>query len=249
MHMADRRDAGADLLPNDFLRASQPLSVLQCFSRQLRRELLLAYRRRSDIANPLLFFVIVASLFPLGVSPAPQTLKMIASGVIWVVALLSCLFACDGLFRSDYDDGSLEQMLLSPQPVFLLVLAKVFAHWCVSGLPLTLMAPVLGMMLFLPTEAFGDLLLSLCIGSLTLSFLGAVGAALTVSLRRSGVLMSLIILPLYTPVLIFGANAVQGAVEGAASAGQLQVLGALLALSVTLSPFAIVAALRIGVDN
>lgn len=247
--MAERRDAGVGMPPIEVLRASQPLSVLQCFLRQLRRELLLAYRRRSDIANPLLFFVIVASLFPLGVSPAPQTLKLIASGVIWVVALLACLFACDGLFRSDYEDGSLEQLLLSPQPVFVLVLAKVFAHWCVSGLPLTLMAPVLGLMLYLPANAFAALLLSLGVGSLTLSFLGAVGAALTVSLRRSGVLMSLIILPLYTPVLIFGASAVQGAVEGMASAGQLQVLGAMLALAVTLSPFAIVAALRIGVDN
>lgn len=225
------------------------VSLLQCFVRQLRRDLLLAYRRRSDIANPLLFFVIVASLFPLGVGPSPQTLKMIASGVIWVVALLACLFACDGLFRSDYEDGSLEQLLLSPQPTFVLVLAKVFAHWCVSGLPLTLMSPLLGMMLFLPTQAFSSLLLSLGLGSLTLSFLGAIGAALTVSLRRSGVLMSLIILPLYTPVLIFGASAVQSAVDGFADAGQLAVLGAMLALSITLSPFAIVAALRIGVDD
>lgn len=225
------------------------MSLWQCFSRQLRRELLLAYRRRSDIANPLLFFVIVASLFPLGVGPAPQTLKMIASGVIWVVALLACLFACDGLFRSDYEDGSLEQMLLSPQPTFVLVLAKVVAHWSVSGLPLTLISPLLGLMLFLPPEAFPGLLLSLGLGSLTLSFLGAIGAALTVSLRRSGVLMSLIILPLYTPVLIFGASAVQSAVDGFAANGQLLVLGAMLALSVTLSPFAIVAALRIGVDD
>jgi heme exporter protein B len=225
------------------------LSLLQCFCRQLRRELLLAYRRRSDIANPLLFFVIVASLFPLGVSPAPQTLKMIASGVIWVVALLACLFACDGLFRTDYEDGSLEQLLLSPQPTFVLVLAKVVAHWCVSGLPLTLMSPLLGLMLYLPPAAFSSLLWSLGLGSLTLSFLGAIGAALTVSLRRSGVLMSLIILPLYTPVLIFGASAVQSAVDGFAEGGQLLVLGAMLALSVTLSPFAIVAALRIGVDD
>jgi len=224
-------------------------SLLQCFGRQLRRELLLAYRRRSDIANPLLFFVIVASLFPLGVGPAPQTLKLIASGVIWVVALLACLFACDGLFRSDYDDGSLEQLLLSPQPTFVLILAKVFAHWSVSGLPLTLMSPLLGLMLYLPASAFSSLLLSLGLGSLTLSFLGAIGAALTVSLRRSGVLMSLIILPLYTPVLIFGASAVQSAVEGFADNGQLLVLGAILALAVTLSPFAIVAALRIGVDD
>jgi heme exporter protein B len=216
---------------------------------QLGRELLLAYRRRSDIANPLLFFVIVASLFPLGVGPAPQTLKLIASGVIWVVALLACLFACDGLFRSDYEDGSLEQLLLAPQPTFVLVLAKVLAHWAVSGLPLTLMSPLLGLMLYLPASAFPGLLLSLGLGSLTLSFLGAIGAALTVSLRRSGVLMSLIILPLYTPVLIFGASAVQSAVDGSGGSGQLLVLGAMLALAVTLSPFAIVAALRIGIDD
>jgi len=229
--------------------AVMQLSLLQSFIRQLRRELLLAYRRRSDIANPLLFFIIVASLFPLGVGPAPQTLKMIASGVIWVVALLACLFACDGLFRSDYEDGSLEQLLLSPQPTFVLVLAKVVAHWSVSGLPLTLMSPLLGLMLYLPASAFSSLLLSLGLGSLTLSFLGAIGAALTVSLRRSGVLMSLIILPLYTPVLIFGASAVQSAVDGFADSGQLLILGAMLALAVTLSPFAIVAALRIGVDD
>lgn len=219
------------------------------FTATLRRELQLALRRRSDLVNPLIFFLMVASLFPLGVSPEPTILATLAPGVVWVAALLSTLLAMDSLFRSDYEDGSLEQILLSPQPLFVVVLGKVLAHWMMTGLPLTLMAPLIAVMLFLPAEGMSGLMLSLLIGTPTLSLVGAIGAALTVGLRKGGVLISLLVLPLYIPVLIFGTAAVQAAVTGLPLAGHLALLGALLAFGVALAPMAIAAALRISVSG
>lgn len=225
------------------------LSALAIIGRVVRRDLLLALRRRAEVANPLLFFLMVCTLFPLGIGPEPKQLAALAPGVLWVVALLSCLLASDGLFRSDFDDGSLEQMLLSPSPLYLLALAKSIAHWLVTGLPLAVLAPVLGLLMQLPAVALPALVLSLLLGTAVLSLIGAIGAALTVGLRRGGLLLSLIVLPLYIPVLIFGASAVQAAAEGFAYRGQLAVLGALLALALPLAPFAVASAARISVDN
>ncbi|KAA0874765.1 heme exporter protein CcmB [Nitrincola tapanii] len=215
----------------------------------LVRELNLALRRRSDLINPLVFFLMVATLFPLGVSPEPSVLSTLAPGVVWVAALLATLLSLDSLFRSDFDDGSLEQMLLSPQPLFVVVLGKVLAHWLLTGLPLTLMAPLLAVMLFLPAEGMWGLMLSLLLGTPTLSLIGAIGAALTVGLRKGGVLLSLLVLPLYIPVLIFGTAAVEAAVTGLPLGGFLALLGALLAAGLALSPLAIAAGLRISVSG
>jgi heme exporter protein B len=215
----------------------------------LKRDLLLAYRRKSDLFNPLIFFLMVATLFPLGVSPEPTFLAEVAPGVVWVAALLSTLLSMDSLFRSDFEDGTLEQTLLSPQPLFIVVLAKVLAHWMMSGLPLTLLAPLLGVMLFLPADGMGGLMLSLLLGTPVLSLVGAIGAALTVGLRKGGVLISLLVLPLYIPVLIFGTSAVQAAVTGLPLAGYMALLGAMLALGIVMAPLAISAALRISVSG
>lgn len=214
----------------------------------LRRDLLLAFRHRGELANPLIFFLMVVTLFPLGVSPEIGLLRKIAPGVIWIAALLSALFSLESLFRSDFDDGALEQLLLSPQPLALMVLAKVMAHWLVSGLPMLLFAPVLGLLLAMPTDAIWILMATLVIGTPLLSLIGAVGVALTVGLRRGGLLLSLLILPLYVPVLIFATSAVGAAAAGVPVAGQLYLLGALLVLAMMLAPFAIAAALRISLS-
>jgi len=217
------------------------------FMAAVRRELVLALRRRSDIVNPLAFFLMVGVMFPLAVSPEAKFLAQVAPGVIWVAALLACLLSADGIFRSDFDDGSLEQMLVSPQPLVLIVLAKVLSHWLMSGFCLALMSPLLAMMLFLPSEGYGALVASLLLGTPTLSLLGAIGAGLTVGLRKGGILISLLILPLYIPVLIFGAGTVLAGSMGLPIAGYLALLGALLVLSAMLAPFAIAAALKISV--
>ncbi|WP_101760486.1 heme exporter protein CcmB [Oceanicoccus sp. KOV_DT_Chl] len=226
-----------------------PVSLFGAFLATLRRDLLLALRRRSDFFNPLAFFLIVCSLFPLGISPDPKQLALLAPGILWVVALLACLLASDTMFRSDYDDGSLEQMLLSPVSLYLQVLAKTLAHWMLTGLPLTLLSPLLAVLLQMPALGMLPLMMSLCVGTAVLSFIGAIGAALTVGLRKGGLLLSLIILPLYIPVLIFGVSTVKTALEGMAYLPQLAILGALLALAVTLAPLAIAASVRISVDN
>lgn len=223
-------------------------SSLQAFLTLLKRDLTLSYRHRAELLNPLLFFVIVITLFPLGVTPDPKMLAMMAPGVIWVAALLAAMLSLDSLFRSDFEDGALEQIALNHHPLALLVLAKVFAHWLVSGLPLILLAPLLGVLLFLPSEAMTTLIASLALGTPVLSLVGAIGVALTVGLRRGGVLLSLLVLPLYIPVLIFAANAVNHAAGGMDVSGQLYFLGALLMLALTLSPFAIAAALRISLS-
>ncbi len=227
----------------------QSLSLSKVFWVALKRDLLLAYRRRHDLMSPLAFFLMVAALFPLGVSPEPSFLADIAAGVLWIGALLATLVSIDTLFRSDFDDGSLEQILLSPQPLALLVLAKVIAHWMVTGLPLTLMTPLLAVMLFLPSEGFWALLLTLLIGTPTLSLVGAIGAGLTVGLRKGGVLITLLVLPLYIPVLIFGTGAVQAATNGLPINGYLAILGAILVLGVVLAPIAVSASLRISASQ
>ena len=214
----------------------------------LRRDLLLAYRHRAQLANPLLFFTIVVSLFPLGLSPEAALLRTIAPGVIWVAALLAAMLSLESIFRSDFDDGSLEQLLLSPHPLSLLVLAKVIAHWLVTGLPLLVLAPLLAVLLRMEAGAMGPLISTLALGTPVLSLVGAIGVALTVGLRRGGVLLSLLVLPLYIPVLIFAANAVGNAGAGLDVSGQLAFLGALLALSLALAPLAAAAALRISLS-
>jgi heme exporter protein B len=221
---------------------------LRVFYVILKRDLTLAYRRRTEIANPLLFFLIVVTLFPLGMSPESKSLQALAPGIIWVAALLAAMLSLDTLFRSDFEDGTLEQMTLNAHSLPLLVLAKIFAHWLVSGLPLLLIAPLLAVLLFLPTTAMPTLLISLMLGTPILSLVGAIGVALTVGLRRGGILLSLLVLPLYIPVLIFAAHAVNEAAKGFPVTGQLLLLGALLSLSLTLAPLATAAALRISLN-
>jgi heme exporter protein B len=191
----------------------------------------------------------VGILFPLGVSPESSFLAQLAPGVIWVAALLASLLSVDGIFRSDFDDGSLEQMLVSPRPLLLIVLAKVVNHWLISGFCLALTSPILALMLFLPSDGVSALILSLLLGTPTLSLIGAIGAALTVGLRKGGILISLLVLPLYIPVLIFGASSVQAASIGLPIDGYLALLAAMLALSLVLAPFAIVAALKISIRS
>ncbi|PMR69074.1 heme exporter protein CcmB [Halomonas heilongjiangensis] len=215
----------------------------------LKRDLLLLLRRRSEVLNPLVFFALVITLFPIGISPDPELLATIAPGLLWVAALLAALLSLDTLFRGDYDDGSLEQLLLTPQPLAALGLAKVAVHWLLTGLPLALMAPVLGIMLSLPAGSYGVLALSLALGTASLSLIGAIGAALTVGLARGGVLLSLLVLPLYIPVLIFGAGAVQAAILGDGVAAHLAILGALLAVTLMFAPWAIAASLRISING
>jgi heme exporter protein B len=214
----------------------------------LRRQLVLAVRRPIEIANPLLFFAMVVALFPLGLGPAPDKLTEFAPGILWIIALLSNLLTSDTVFRNDFDDGSLEQLLLSPQPLYLSVLAYICAHWLVTGLLLALVSPVFALMLNLPGEAIGALFFSLLLGSAVLSLVGGIGAALTVGLKRGGMLISLLILPLYMPVLIFGSAAVQAAIAGSPVGPYLAILGAMLSLAIALAPLAMSAGLRISVD-
>ncbi|WP_168014607.1 heme exporter protein CcmB [Halomonas salinarum] len=215
----------------------------------LKRDLTLAARRRSDIMNPLAFFALVITLFPLGISPQPALLATIAPGLLWVAALLATLLSLEALFRADYEDGSLEQLLLAPQPLPALVLGKVCVHWLMTGLPLALMAPLLGLLLALPAESYLVLSLSLALGSISLSLIGAIGAALTVGLSRGGVLLSLLVLPLNIPVLIFGTGAVQAAIIGDPVGPHLAILGALCCAALMMAPFAIAASLRISING
>lgn len=219
--------------------------IARAFLGVLRRDLLLAGRGHSELALPLLFYLLVVTLVPLAVSPDAATLAGLAPGIIWVGALLATLLSLERLFRSDFDDGSLDLLLLSPAPLPLLVLAKVLAHWLTTGLPLLLMAPLLALFLALPERALATLLATLALGTPVLSFIGAVGVGLTVSVRRGGALLALLVLPLYVPVLIFGANAVSAAADGLPVAGQLYMLGAFLALAASLAPLAAAGALRI----
>ena len=214
----------------------------------VRRDLLLALRRRSDVATALLFFVIVASLFPLGVGPEPALLRSIGPGVIWVAALLSSMLCLGRLFEADHADGTLEQLLLGAAPLGVVSAAKVLAHWLVAGLPLVAIAPLLALQYDLPVSLYGTLALSLLLGTPVLSLIGAIGAALTLGLRGGGVLLALLVLPLYVPVLIFGAGSVDMAAAGLSPQGQLQLLAALLVVSAAFAPWAIAAALRISTE-
>lgn len=219
------------------------------FLETIRRDLVIAYRNASDLLNPLAFFVIVVTLFPLGISPSAQILADIAPGVLWIAALLATLLSVDNLFKGDYDDGSLEHVLLSPHPLFLIVVAKVLGHWLVTGFPLTLLSPVLGMMLFLPSDGILALTMTLLLGTPLLSLIGSIGAGLTVGLKRGGLLISVLILPLYVPVLILGTSAVQAAVNGLPMTGHLLWMSALLAFGIAFSPLATAASLRISVGE
>ena len=210
----------------------------------MRRDLRLALRTPGDSATVVLFFILTAVLFPLGVGPAPETLARMATGLIWVTALLASLLSFDRLFQLDAEDGSLDQIALAPAALELLVLGKCAAHWLVTGLPLMLVSPVLAVLLNLPGAAYATLLVSLALGTPTLSLIGAIGAGLTLGARRGGVLLPLLILPLYIPVLIFGVAAVEASAAGLAARPHLLLLGGLFALSLSLTPIATAASIR-----
>ena len=212
------------------------------------RDLRLALRRRADIVSALFFFIIVVSLFPLGVGPEPALLRQLAPGVLWVAALLATMLSLPRLFADDHRDGTLEQLALAPQPLALIVLGKVVAHWLVSGLPLALLAPVLGLQFDLSNDALWVLTGSLLIGTPALSGIGAIGAALTLGVRGGGVLLSLLVLPLYIPVLIFGAGAVDATVSGLGAQAHLSLLAALTLAGVFFAPWPTAAALRIALE-
>lgn len=221
------------------------LSVLLCV---IRRDLLLAFRRRSDVLTTVFFFIIVVTLFPLGVGSETGLLRTMAPGILWVAALLASMLALGRLFSLDYTDGTLEQMLLLPEPLTLIVIGKVIAHWLVAGLPLVLLAPILALQFDLTVDSVVVLFYSLLIGTPVLSLIGAIGAALTLGVRGGGVLVSLLVLPLYIPVLIFGAGAVGAEASGLGSAAHLMLLGSVLAGAAALAPWATAAALRISIE-
>ncbi len=227
------------------MNGSGALEAVACV---VRRDLTLAMRRRSDLLTTLFFFVIVVSLFPLSMDPDLKILRNLAPGVIWVAALLASMLSLGRLFASDYADGTLEQMLITPQPLSLLVLGKVAAHWLSTGAPLAVIAPLLGVQFDLPAEGVLPLVISLLLGTPVLSLIGSIGAALTLGLRGGGVLISLLVLPLYVPVLIFGAGAVEAAVSGLGAGGHLSLLAAFLVLTLCFSPWATATALRISLD-
>lgn len=213
----------------------------------LQRELLRHWRCRQDLINPILFFVITVSLFPLAVTPDGELLGQISSGIIWVAALLAAMLSLESMYRDDYHDGTLELLLLQSGSPYLVVLAKIISHWLTTGLPLVLVSPLLAVMMQVRTDAMGALMLSLLIGTAVLSLLGSVGMGLTVGLRQGGVLLSLLVLPLYIPILIFGASAVSAASMGLDYTGQLLFMCAYFLGSLTLVPFASVAAIKVSI--
>ena len=218
------------------------------FMLTLKRDLLIAFKRKNDIVNPFMFFVIVISLFPLAISPDGDKLAEIAAGVIWIAVLLSAMLSMDSLFRADFEDGSLEMLLLSPHPLFFLVLAKNIAHWLVSGLHVVIASPLLAYMLKLPSESYVTLMLTLLVGTPTLSLIGSIAVALTVGLGSRGLILAVITLPFSVPVLIFGTLAVQASGSGLPTGGYLTLLLAILAASLSLAPLTSAAALRISVS-
>jgi len=223
-------------------------SLITAVRSVFKRDMTVAFRRSTDVLTPLVFFAIVISLFPLGVGPEPNTLRTMAPGVLWVAALLATMLSLGRLFTNDYLDGTLEQLALAPHPLSVLVLAKVLAHWALTGLPLVVISPLLAIQLFLENETMGILVVSLLLGTPILSLIGSVGAALTLGLRGGGVLVSLLVLPLYTPVLIFGASAVSASVEGLDTEAYLSLLAAFLVLALSFAPWATAAALRVSLD-
>jgi heme exporter protein B len=218
------------------------------FRWMVQRDLTLAWRRRADVMSTLFFFVIVVSLFPLSVGPETQLLRSMAPGVVWVAALLASMLSLGRLFANDYQDGTLEQMLLTPQPLYLIVMAKVLASWLVSGVPLALISPILGVQFGLSQNTLLVLAISLLLGTPVLALIGSIGAALTLGLRGGGVLIAILVLPLYMPVLIFGAGAVDASIIGISAEANLSLLGAVLALALVFSPWATSAALRISLE-
>ncbi|MBF0218322.1 MAG: heme exporter protein CcmB [Gammaproteobacteria bacterium] len=222
--------------------------MLDIFRTLLWRDITLAMRSRADLVANLFFFIIVVSLFPLGIGPEMATLRLIAPGVVWVAALLASMLALERIFAADYEDGTLEQMLLTPQPLALLILAKVAAHWLVTGVPLVLIAPVLGLQYNLSGEMLQVLIVTLLLGTPSLSLIGAIGAALTLGLRGGGVLNALLVMPLTIPVLIFGAGAVEATASGLGGIGHLYLLGAILLAALFFAPLAAAAALRISAE-
>ena len=222
--------------------------MFNAWTQIFKRDLLIAFRRRSEIVHPLIFFVMVISLFPLAIGDDKVLLQKIAPAIIWVTALLATMLSLDNLFRSDFEDGSLEQMTLLKTPLSLLVTAKITAHWVITGLPLILITPLLAVLLYVPSETISMLLLTLLLGTPTLSLIGAVGIALTVGLRQGGVILSLLILPLYIPVLIFATLAMQNLAQGFSAEAQIAMMLAILVLAITLSPFAIAAALKVSLN-
>ena len=214
----------------------------------VERDLTLAWRTRADVLSTLIFFVIVVSLFPLGIGPEAELLRSIAPGVVWVAALLASMLSLNRVFQNDYHDGTLEQLLLTPQPLYLVVLGKILAQWLVSELPLVLIAPLIGVQFGLPPNALFVLFISLLIGTPVLSLIGSMGAALTLGLRSAGVLIALLILPLYIPVLIFGAGAVDASIIGVSPLANIYLSGALLAIALVFAPWATSSALRISLE-
>jgi heme exporter protein B len=219
------------------------------FAAQLKRELRLLSESVEELVNPLVFLFLALTLFALASGGSPEALRSFAPVIIWVLVLLANLLALEGLFRRDYDDGTLEQLVLLAEPVFVPLLAKIFAHWLLSGLAMTVLAPVAAFILFLPSEVLPTLVVTLLAGSPALSLIGAVGAALTVGLKRGGVLLALLVLPLFVPILIFGAGAVQERLAGIENAAQIYWLLAITMAAVTLAPFAVAAALRISLEQ
>lgn len=213
------------------------------------RDLRLAVRHWDQVIQPLIFFIVVTTLFPLAISPALEELRRIAAGVVWVAAMLASLLALESLFRPDVEDGTMEQWALSGQPLSVLLLAKTMTHWLLSGLPIVLLAPMVGTALGMPSSAWSTLAISLALGTASLSLLGGIGAALTVAVRRGSVLLALLVLPLQMPILIFGARAVDLAMHGEPVAGPLNLLAAMLLLFASLAPFAMAAAMRISVEG
>lgn len=222
--------------------------MLRTFRVTLWRDLLLARRRRAEVLTPLFFFMMAASLFPLGIGPEGALLRTLAPGILWVTGLLASLMSLGRLFEQDWSDGTLEQMLLSPDPLAVMVAAKVLAHWLLSGLPLVLLSPVLALQFGLPAEAVGALALSLALGTPVLSLVGAIGAALTLGLRGSGVLVALLVLPLCMPVLIFGAGVVDAWSAPQGPSAHLSLLAGLLMGAAALCPWAVAAALRLAAE-
>jgi heme exporter protein B len=222
--------------------------MIGAFACVLRRDLAVALRRKSDVLNTLVFFVIVASLFPLGVGPEPNLLHAIAPGILWVAALFATMLSLGRMFEPDHADGTLEQMSLGSEPLAIVVLAKMASHWIMTGLPLTLLAPVLALQYDLPLGTIIVLCATLLIGTPVLTFLGAVAAALTLGLRGGGVLAALLVLPLYVPVLIFGAGAVSAAESGLGAQAHMLLLGAVLMVSIAVAPWATTSALRVALD-
>lgn len=223
-------------------------SYWQLFSAVFSKDLKLAFRQRAEIVNPILFFLIVITLFPLAIGPEPGLLARMAPGIIWVAALLSTMLGLDKLFRDDYHDGTLEQLIASSYPLPLTVLAKVAAHWVITGLPLVLMTPVFALLLNLESSALLATVLTLLLGTPLLSFIGAIGAGLTVGLQKGGILMSLLVLPLYIPVLIFATSAIDTSSMELAYSGQLAILGAMLIVAIIAAPITISSALKVSVS-